>query len=1052
MEELLNFDAPLNIDLLDRVCHASVMGSPAEVVQAQSVLNQFKEHENAWQAVDTILEQTQSDFSRYFALSVLEPVIKYKWKAMPREQQEGIKNYIVEKVVKISSDEDLMREQEMVLHKLNIILVQIIKQEWPRNWNTFVDEIVASSKTNESLCENNMIIFSTLSQEVFDFAAGQLTKAKAQELKDSFQEQFLSIYQLCEFVLTESVRPSLLSVTLDTLSCFLSWIPAGYVFQFNLVPMLIQKFLPVEQFRNGAMKCLIEIATIDVGDPENYAKFLHLFVESLMTFLPIDTDIAAAVENGSEEDCEFIQNLSLFLTNFFKTHRTNIENPQYADALLAAHTYLANVSLVDEEEVFKICLEYWGILAKDLFFEVKSGSAGVLMLSGGDSARRRLYAPVLETVRLAMVMRMARPEEVIVTEDENGNLIREHLKDTESINMYQNMRETLVYLTHLDPVNTANIMGTKLAEQRQKVIDREHKDTWWTPLNRICWAVGSTSGVQQEDREKRFLVNVIKDLLAMCEVAKGKDNKAVIATNIMYVVGQYPRFLNEHWKFLRTVVNKLFEFMHERHPGVQDMACDTFLKISKSCRRRFVTVQLGEHRPYIIDILQRLPDIISMLKPNQLQSFYESVGYMISSSSSNKEQLVRELMSLPNEKWMEVMSEAKATNAMALRDPEAAKLLTHILQTNVRAATSLGDCYILQIRGFFGDILLVYRTYSVAISQAVAEEGPKVTRTSLVKSWRSVKQEILNLLSVFVQGTTDPAMMQEKYLPEMLGAVLVDYNENHPLARDAEVLALLTTIIKTMKSDIGHLLPRIFDTVFDCTVEMIRENYNDFPQVRVEFFGFLRAVNAECFPALMEMGSHVGGFVDSVVWAFKHTRPDIADMGLYILDEFWENVRRSDAANAFYQTYVTQLVDTLFYVLVDTFHKPGFKMQAVILRKIFLAVECNEIPVPLFDTSKHSFSTNKEYLLHYVADVISKAFQNLSQARVEQFSAGLFIHSNDPGGFKNHLRDFLVQTKEFGDDNEDLYLEEQEQQRSEIAAMRKAIPGLVKPADDEMDG
>jgi hypothetical protein len=45
----------------------------------------------------------------------------------------------------------------------------------------------------------------------------------------------------------------------------------------------------------------------------------------------------------------------------------------------------------------------------------------------------------------------------------------------------------------------------------------------------------------------------------------------VIASNIMYVVGQYPRFLRLHWKFLKTVVNKLFEFMHEKHPGVQDM-------------------------------------------------------------------------------------------------------------------------------------------------------------------------------------------------------------------------------------------------------------------------------------------------------------------------------------------------------------------------------------------------------------------------------------------------------------------------------------------------
>ena len=75
------------------------------------------------------------------------------------------------------------------------------------------------------------------------------------------------------------------------------------------------------------------------------------------------------------------------------------------------------------------------------------------------------------------------------------------------------------------------------------------------------------------------------------QVKRGKDNKAIIASIIMYIVGQYPRFLRAHWKFLKTVVNKLFEFMHETHDGVQDMACDTFIKIAQKCRRFFVQVR-----------------------------------------------------------------------------------------------------------------------------------------------------------------------------------------------------------------------------------------------------------------------------------------------------------------------------------------------------------------------------------------------------------------------------------------------------------------------------
>ncbi|XP_062075707.1 exportin-1-like [Humulus lupulus] len=71
---------------------------------------------------------------------------------------------------------------------------------------------------------------------------------------------------------------------------------------------------------------------------------------------------------------------------------------------------------------------------------------------------------------------------------------------------------------------------------------------------------------------EQFLVMVIRDLLNLCEITKGKDNKAVIASNIMYVVGQYPRFLRAHWKFLKTVVNKLFEFIEFYDVRVADAA------------------------------------------------------------------------------------------------------------------------------------------------------------------------------------------------------------------------------------------------------------------------------------------------------------------------------------------------------------------------------------------------------------------------------------------------------------------------------------------------
>lgn len=56
----------------------------------------------------------------------------------------------------------------------------------------------------------------------------------------------------------------------------------------------------------------------------------------------------------------------------------------------------------------------------------------------------------------------------------------------------------------------------------------------------------------------------------------------------------------------------------ETHDGVQDMACDTFIKIAQKCRRHFVQVQVGEVMPFIEEILNGINTIICDLQPQQV--------------------------------------------------------------------------------------------------------------------------------------------------------------------------------------------------------------------------------------------------------------------------------------------------------------------------------------------------------------------------------------------------------------------------------------------------
>lgn len=56
---------------------------------AQEVLTTLKEHPDAWTRVDAILEYSQNQQTKYYALQILEQVINTKWKVLPRDQCEG---------------------------------------------------------------------------------------------------------------------------------------------------------------------------------------------------------------------------------------------------------------------------------------------------------------------------------------------------------------------------------------------------------------------------------------------------------------------------------------------------------------------------------------------------------------------------------------------------------------------------------------------------------------------------------------------------------------------------------------------------------------------------------------------------------------------------------------------------------------------------------------------------------------------------------------------------------------------------------------------------
>ncbi|KAF3457901.1 hypothetical protein FNV43_RR02561 [Rhamnella rubrinervis] len=134
-----------------------------------------------------------------FYVQVLEGVIKYRWNALPIEQRDGMKNYISDVIVQLSSNEASFRMERLYVNKLNIILVQNVLfwvlmvmiglQDDKARWQGFIPDLVSAAETSETICENCMAILKLLSEEVFDFSRGEMTQQKIKELKQSLNRR-----------------------------------------------------------------------------------------------------------------------------------------------------------------------------------------------------------------------------------------------------------------------------------------------------------------------------------------------------------------------------------------------------------------------------------------------------------------------------------------------------------------------------------------------------------------------------------------------------------------------------------------------------------------------------------------------------------------------------------------------------------------------------------------------------------------------------------------------------------------------------------------------
>lgn len=124
---------------------------------------------------------------------------------------------------------------------------------------------------------------------------------------------------------------------------------------------------------------------------------------------------------------------------------------------------------------------------------------------------------------------------------------------------------------------------------------------------------------------------------------------------------------------------------------------------------------------------------------------------------------------------------------------------------------------------------------------------------------------------------------------------------------------------------------------------------------------------------------------------------------------------------------------------------------------MFHLIQMNQVTVPLFDpSSQPPGQSNPAFVREHVSSMLLAGFKTLTNSEVSAFVEGMFDLKMDLPSFKVHLRDFLIQVKEFSsEDNSGLYQEETDmkaqQEQEAIMRERSSVPGILKPSEIDDD-
>ncbi|KAI8137810.1 armadillo-type protein, partial [Fennellomyces sp. T-0311] len=876
-----------SVSLLDNVVR-SFYGGDASA--AQPILTAFQQHPDSWQVADQILERSQVVQAKFIALQVLEKFISTRWRHLPQDQRIAIRNYVGSVIVSQSSSEASLQADKAYLSKLNMVLVEIVKKEWPEEWPSFVNEMVASARVSLSLCENNMMVLRLLSEEVFEASEEAQADWKTRKLKEQLTSELDPIIELCREVLLRRPSKRLVKATLEALSHFLKWIPPNMIFDMDLMSILCNQLssnVEDRSYRSLALKCCTEV-TGRQDIPDQFLPGLSALGESVVlaihALIPTKEGIRGMYKDGRQRGHELIDDYTLFITTALSAHGEAIavSKPQL---LTQIHQDLLALSAIDDQELWKTCAEYW----------VHFTSRKCEYMEPVSSTN------LLHELRKAAVKRISNPDNALVIGEEDGGIIsREFVEKSENPEVYRITKNLLRNLTTLNISDTQATLQASLKESQTGSFMVS-----WRNLNQACWAIGAISGVMDESQELQFINQCLAILNKVC--INEKEGSAEPC--ILFIASKYPHALHKLQGFFGAAIRLTAKYLHDKEASIQKFAAHALVEICQGIQQNTGSQDQQGSTMFLQNLLVHLPSLVSELDLQQTCEIYRAIGYVFSILPKQyQQQYMQKFMDEPNKALRIALYQNQQAEADTL------KTLSDILRINIAVCDTVNAGYESQLKYIHGDMLTAYH--------AASEIGPIPLLNNLRER---VKDQINVLLTTYIKNKPALSVDDQNLIDPLLREFLMSPPSKHDVS---DTLCVL--VEKHLNHRIEHAvhdgyMRSLLETayqIFERIYGEIGQDFTSYYDKRPGFFRLVQGLVTYAFRELLTLLSQdkFSVLVRSILWGIQHPAHEISNQALEICTVFLKNIYEledEDEQSVLYSLYYMQILDVILHTITD---------------------------------------------------------------------------------------------------------------------------------------